>query len=96
MPSQTDPSASRLMKLTNPISVPADLWATSVMPEGIVERWLYPDESFVAAGDPVAVVRIEDGLHDILAPCKGRLHVGCRTNTVIEPGMVIGHVSRTI
>jgi len=80
--------------LTKPVTVVADLWATSLMPEGIVEQWLYPDGSFVEAGDPVAVVRIEDALHDILAPCKGRLHVGCKTNAIIEPGMTIGHVSR--
>lgn len=83
-------------KLVNPVIVPADLWATSVMPEGIVENWLFADGSFVEAGDPVAVVRIEDSLHDIMAPSKGRLEVGCKANALIEPGMTIGHISRSI
>ena len=84
------------VKLTNPIAVKDDLWATNLMPEGTIERWLYTDGSFVEAGDPVAVIRIDDALHDVMAPAQGRLHVGCRTNTVVEPGMVIGHVSRDI
>jgi hypothetical protein len=84
------------IKLTNPVTVPPDLWATSVMPEGIIENWLLADGSFVEAGDPVAIVRIEDCLHEILAPGRGRLRAGCKTNTVIEPGMAIGHIVRTI
>lgn len=84
------------VKLTNPITVASDLWATSLMPEGIIENWLYADGSLVEAGDPVATVRIEDALHDIVAPFKGRLHIGCKTNAVIEPGMVIGHINRSI
>jgi hypothetical protein len=80
--------------MAKPVTVPADLWATGILPEGIIEKWLYADGSFVEFGDPVALVRIEDALHDIMAPCKGRLHVGC--NAVIEPGMVLGHVARSV
>jgi pyruvate/2-oxoglutarate dehydrogenase complex dihydrolipoamide acyltransferase (E2) component len=85
---------TKRLKLTSPITVPADLWATSLLPEGCIESWLYADGSFVEAGDPIAVVRIEDALHDVLAPSKGRLHVGCKTNAIVEPGTTIGHVSR--
>lgn len=82
--------------LTDPVTVAADLWATSILPEGIIERWLFADGSLVEAGDPVAIVRIEDALHDVMAPCSGRLQVSCRTSTVIEPGTTIGHVTHLI
>ncbi len=84
------------IKLTNPVTVAADLWASTILPEGTIENWLYADGSFVEAGDPVAVVRIEDALHDVMAPCKERLHAGCKTNTIVDPGVTIGHISRSI
>lgn len=84
------------LKLSSPVTVASELWATSLLPEGLIENWLCADGSFVEAGDPVAVVRIEDALHDVMAPCKGRLHVGCKSNSVVEPGMTIGHVSRSV
>ena len=86
----------KLLNLANPVTVTAELWATSILPEGIIENWLIAGGSFVEAGIPVAIVRIEDALHDVMACCNGRLHVGCRTNTVVEPGMTIGHISRAI
>jgi hypothetical protein len=27
------------------IKVPPEFWASSIMPEGIIEKWLRPDES---------------------------------------------------
>jgi pyruvate/2-oxoglutarate dehydrogenase complex dihydrolipoamide acyltransferase (E2) component len=84
------------IKLSNPITIAADLWATNILPEGTIERWLCADGSFVEAGDPVVVVRIEDTLHNVTAPCKGRLRVGCRTNAIIEPGTTVGHISRDV
>lgn len=76
------------------IHVPSELWATSLMPEGILERWLFADGSLVEAGDAVAAVRIEAALHELAAPCSGRLHIVRARNCVIEPGTVIGQISR--
>ena len=84
------------VRLITKIAVTPDLWATSVLPEGLIEQWLFSDGSFVEAGDPVAVVRIEDALHELVAPARGRLSIGLRANSVIEPGMGIGHIVRPI
>lgn len=84
------------LDLTDPIKVADNLWATNILPEGTIESWLYTDGSLVEAGNPVATIQIEDALHDVMAPCKGRLHVGCRANTIIEPGMTIGHIDRKV
>ncbi|HWU53989.1 MAG TPA: hypothetical protein VN175_00720 [Rhizomicrobium sp.] len=74
------------------VSVAPELWATSIFPAGILERWIFADGIPVEAGDPVAVVRIEATLHDIVAPAKGRLHIHSKVNAVVEPGSVIGYV----
>jgi hypothetical protein len=47
------------------IKVDEALWASSMLPEGIVERWFIADGAIVAAGDPMAEIRIEDALHEI-------------------------------
>ena len=35
-----------------PIRVETELWATSLLPEGMIEKWLVPDGAFVERGDP--------------------------------------------
>jgi pyruvate/2-oxoglutarate dehydrogenase complex dihydrolipoamide acyltransferase (E2) component len=77
------------------IKVDAGLWATSMLPEGTVERWLVADGAIVAAGDPVAELRIEDALHEITAPGNGRVKVVAVTNAVIEPGSVLANFAET-
>ena len=85
------------MKATeNAVSIAPELWATSTLPEGVLERWLFANDGSVEAGDPVAMVRIESALHDILAPAKGQLKIIRKTNAVIEPGSVIGYICRAI
>jgi hypothetical protein len=84
------------IKTVSPITVAPDLWTTSLLPEGVLERWIFADGSLVEAGDPVAAVRIESSLHEIMAPVKGRLHVACRTNAIIEPGSIIGDILRIL
>ena len=74
------------------IKVPPELWASSIMPEGIVEKWLRPNGSTINAGEPIAVVRIESGLHELLAPASGILQTNCQVNGVVDPGFVIGGV----
>lgn len=76
------------------ISVDPDLWAASVLPEGALEKWLRPDGAFVELGEPLAAVRIEGALHELMAPANGWLTIDRKVNSVIEPGAVIGHIGR--
>jgi hypothetical protein len=78
------------------IVVPAELWGTSILPEGLLERWIFADDTLVEAGDPVAAIRIEGALHNIMAPARGRLQISLRSNTVVEPGSTIGAISRRV
>ena len=87
---------TQAVELITKIAVSPDLWATSVLPEGIIERWLFADGSSVEAGDPVATIRIEDALHDLMAPARGRLNIGLKVNSVVEPGMGIGTIIRQV
>lgn len=80
--------------LITKIAVSPDLWTTSMLPEGIIEQWIFPDGSRVEAGDPIATIRIEDALHELAAPARGRLSIGLKVNSVIEPGMGIGTIIR--
>jgi len=75
-----------------PIRIATELWASSLMPEGMIEKWLVPDGCFVEVGDPLATLRIEDALHELLAPAEGWLTIDRKTNAVVEPGAVIGHI----
>jgi len=83
-------------RLETDITVPAELWSTNILPEGLLERWVFANNALVEAGDPVAAVRIEGALHNIMAPSRGRLHISSWPNSVIEPGSAIGTVSRFV
>ena len=74
------------------VTVDSALWRSSLLPEGIVERWLIPDGAHVAAGAPVAEIRVEDSLHEILAPGAGMLRVRARENSVVDPGSVLAEI----
>ena len=69
------------------------LWASSMLPEGIVERWFIADGAIVASGDPVAAIRIEDALHEIIAPASGRLTIVAAADSVIEPGTLLARLA---
>jgi pyruvate/2-oxoglutarate dehydrogenase complex dihydrolipoamide acyltransferase (E2) component len=75
------------------IKVDEELWASSVMPEGIVERWFITDGATIAAGEPIAAVRIEEALHEITAPQSGRLTIVAPVNTVVEPGSLLARLA---
>jgi hypothetical protein len=49
------------------IKVDEALWASNMLPEGIVERWFIADGAIVA-------------LHEIMAPVSGRLTIGDRVD----------------
>ena len=64
-----------------------------MLPEGIVERWFIADGAIVAAGDPMAEIRIEDALHEIMAPVSGRLTIVAAANTVVKPGSLLARLA---
>lgn len=72
--------------------VAPDFWATRVLPEGTLERWLVPDGTILQKDDPVAELRIEGGLVTLAAPAAGTLVVVSKPNSIIEPGSIIGHL----
>jgi pyruvate/2-oxoglutarate dehydrogenase complex dihydrolipoamide acyltransferase (E2) component len=76
------------------IRLPEALWSTSLMPEGALERWRGTHGALISAGAAVAEVRIEDALHEIVAPSAGRLHIYAPVNSVVEPGTVIGAIEQ--
>jgi pyruvate/2-oxoglutarate dehydrogenase complex dihydrolipoamide acyltransferase (E2) component len=69
------------------------LWASSMLPEGILERWRVVDGAMVSAGDVIAEVRVEDALHEITAPASGRLSVAWPASAVIEPGCLLAQLA---
>jgi len=75
------------------VKVDERLWASSMLPEGIVERWFVADGAIVVAGDRIAEVRIEDALHEINAPRRGQVTIAAKVNSVIEPGAVLASVT---
>ena len=75
------------------LRISESLWSSAMLPEGIVERWMRNEGETVKLGEPVAEVRIEDSLHEILAPAAGRLHIWAKANSVIDPGTGLGEVA---
>lgn len=79
--------------MTKPIHIKVPkFWASSMMPEGIMEKWLQPNGSRVKTDDPIAAIRIEGMLHMLPAPCTGTLQATCKVNSIVDPGFVIGRV----
>ena len=79
------------------IRVNEQLWATSMAPEGVLRQWFVADGAGIDEGQAIALVCIEDGLHDIIAPATGRLCQIVVEGGLIEPGSLIGtvtHLSR--
>jgi len=74
------------------IRIAEDLWATRLMPEGLLAAWRVEDGAQVADGQPVAEVEIEGARHEIVSPATGRLVQAWTAGSVIEPGSVIGRV----
>jgi pyruvate/2-oxoglutarate dehydrogenase complex dihydrolipoamide acyltransferase (E2) component len=87
---------SSTLKMVTEIMVAPELWSTALLPEGILEQWLLDDGSRVRGGDPIASVRIEDALHEVMAPCNGRLSIAMKANSVVDPGVVIGAITREV
>lgn len=75
------------------IRIDEQLWATSMAPEGVLERWRIADGGDVRQGQPIADVRIEDYLHEIIAPVSGKLAHMVADGALVEPGTLIGQVA---
>jgi hypothetical protein len=74
------------------VRVDEKYWASIMLPEGLIERWLVTDGAKVRAGEAIVAVRIEDTLHNIQSPIDGRLTISALPNYVVEPGSVVGQV----
>ena len=75
------------------ITVASNLWSTSILPEGLIEKWLVQDGAFVKNGEPVVEIRIESALHELQAPSDGQIVIEALANSIVEPGTVIGRVA---
>lgn len=75
------------------VRVGEELWMSNILPEGILERWRAADGETVKAGQPVAEVRIEDLLHEIVSPGHGVLAHDAKNGDVIQPGDRLGRVA---
>jgi pyruvate/2-oxoglutarate dehydrogenase complex dihydrolipoamide acyltransferase (E2) component len=74
------------------VRVDEALWASSILPEGIVERWFFADGAVVTAGDRIAEVRIEGARHEITALAGGRLTIVAAANALVEPGSLLARL----
>lgn len=75
------------------IRIDEQLWATSMAPEGVLQKWRVADGADVPKGHAVAEVYIEDRVHDIIASASGRLTHIVAEGDLIEPGTVIARVA---
>lgn len=75
------------------IRVDEALWASTMLPEGIVQRWFIADQAVVAKGQRIAEVRIEDALHDIVSPASGRMTIVAAALSLVEPGTLLATLS---
>jgi hypothetical protein len=87
------PAPDRKLEDVMDINIDEMLWASGIMPEGMVERWFVSDGTIVAFGDRLAAVRIEDALHEIIAPANGRLSIVVATNGMVEPGSLLARLA---
>jgi pyruvate/2-oxoglutarate dehydrogenase complex dihydrolipoamide acyltransferase (E2) component len=74
------------------VTVNEGLWAASMAPEGVLERWRARDSETITAGQALAEVRIEGALHEILAPGPGKLIQSLRAGELVQPGDRLGWV----
>ncbi|UVK47106.1 lipoyl domain-containing protein [Mesorhizobium sp. AR07] len=71
------------------IKTDGELWGSTMLPEGIVERWFIVSGETIGAGERIAEVRIEEALREIVAPADGRVTIVAVVNDIVEPGSVL-------
>ena len=74
------------------VHVPAGLWDTNTVPEGVVSAWYFDNDAAVEAGVVIAVIMVEKTEYDIEAPASGKLHILTETNGVVTPGSLIAQI----
>lgn len=74
------------------VTVPADLWDTQTVAEGVVSNWLYDEGATVDEGAVVAVIMVEKTEYDIQAPVAGKLHIVVDQDGAVTPGTVIAEI----
>ena len=77
------------------IKVDEALWVSSMLPQGVVKRWFIANGATISAGERIAEIRIEDALHEIVAPASGRATIVAPVNAVIEPGSILATLDDT-
>jgi hypothetical protein len=75
------------------IKVDEALWASTMMPEGILEKWFRMTDAVVSRGDRIAEIRIEGAIHEIVSPGSGTLTIIAAANSIIEPGSLLATLS---
>jgi pyruvate/2-oxoglutarate dehydrogenase complex dihydrolipoamide acyltransferase (E2) component len=76
----------------NAIRIDEGLWASSMAPQGLLDRWFADHGDRIEAGQRLAEVTIESARHEIVAPAAGFLVRSCMAGDLVSPGDVIGRV----
>jgi pyruvate/2-oxoglutarate dehydrogenase complex dihydrolipoamide acyltransferase (E2) component len=71
------------------VRVDEAIWASSILPEGIVQRWFIADGAIAETGKKIAEIRVEGALHEITSPARGRVTIVAAVNNVVEPGSLL-------
>jgi hypothetical protein len=74
------------------IKIPPEFWVSSILPEGMLEKWLRPEGSQVKLGEPIADICVESMPHELMAPATGILKTTCKVNCIVDPGFTIGRI----
>jgi hypothetical protein len=65
------------------------IWASTIFPEGIVQRSFIADGALAETGAKIAEIRADGALHEIISPASGRLTIVAAVNDVVEPGFLL-------
>jgi pyruvate/2-oxoglutarate dehydrogenase complex dihydrolipoamide acyltransferase (E2) component len=71
------------------VRVDEAIWASTIFPEGIVQRWFIADGAIAETGAKIAEIRVEGALHEITSPARGRLTIVAAVDDVAEPGFLL-------
>jgi pyruvate/2-oxoglutarate dehydrogenase complex dihydrolipoamide acyltransferase (E2) component len=76
------------------IRVDEAISASTILPEGVVQRWFIADGALAETSAKIAEIRIEGALHEITSPASGRLTIIAAVNEVVEASLPIGDIGR--
>jgi pyruvate/2-oxoglutarate dehydrogenase complex dihydrolipoamide acyltransferase (E2) component len=71
------------------VRVDEAIWASTILPEGIIQRWFIADGAVAETGAKIAEIRVEGALHEITSPARGRLTIVAAVNDVVERGSLL-------